>query len=85
MGDALTNAEPDYSFLDDPAERAWLIALSPTDVRDNAHRIYDFMNETGMPADSFTRELSFEKAAKALGIAYEVLYDAWMEERPLTS
>lgn len=73
----------DYPFLDDPAERAWLTEVSPTDVRDNAHRMYEFMRETGQGAESFIRELAFQKAATALGISYETLYDAWLEERPV--
>lgn len=72
----------DYAHLDDPAEREWLTNLSPLDVLRNAHRFYDFMSEEGMPADSYTREMAFEKAAKALGVSYDVLYDAWLDERP---
>jgi hypothetical protein len=64
-------------------EREWLMNVSPTDIRDNAHRFYGFMAETGHPADSFTRELAFTKATEALGIDYDVLYDAWLDQKPI--
>lgn len=70
----------DYSYLEDPTEREWLTGVSPAVVRDNAHRFYDFMRESGLPADSFIRELAFTKAADALGIPYDTLYDAWLNE-----
>jgi hypothetical protein len=73
----------DWSNLDDPAEREWLANVSPSDVAGNAHRFYDFMREGGMLADSYTRELAFTKAAEALGISYDVLYDAWLNELPV--
>jgi hypothetical protein len=73
----------DYSFLDDPAEREWLINVDPKDVVANAHRIYDFMRDAGLPVDSFTRELAFTKASDALGIDYNVLYDAGANEVPI--
>lgn len=73
----------DWSSLDDPAEREWLAKVPPSDVARNAHRFYDFMREGGMPADSYTRELAFQKAAEALGVSYDVLYDAWLDERPV--
>jgi hypothetical protein len=72
----------DYSHLSDPAERAWLTNVEPLKVLQNAHRIYDFMRESGIPVDSYTRELAFEKAAAALDIDYDVLYDAWLNEQP---
>lgn len=75
-------AEP-YSWLDDPAERAWLIAVDPAAVLANAHRIYEFMAEGGMAPDSYTRELAFDKAAAVLKIDYEVLYQAWLDESPV--
>jgi hypothetical protein len=65
------------------AEREWLMNVSPTDVRDNAHRFYSFMTETSQPADSFTRELAFTKTAEALGIDYDILYDAWLDQEPI--
>ncbi len=74
--------DPRYGHLEDPAEREWLTNVSPADVLRNAHRIYEFMRETGVPADSYIRELAFEQAADALGISYEVLYCAWLHERP---
>lgn len=70
----------DYSFLDDPAERDWLTKLDPADIVSNAHRFYDFMHDQGLPAESFLRELAFTKAAEALGLDYEVLYQAWLNE-----
>jgi len=74
-----------YAHLDDPAERDWLTNVTPEDVLGNAHRIYDFMRESGVPVDSYTRELAFEKAADALGIDYDVLYDAWLNETPVNT
>lgn len=74
----------DYSHLDDPAERAWLTAVPAADVAANAHRFYDFMREQGIPVDSYTRELAFEKASSELGIDYGTLYDAWLDETPLS-
>ncbi len=76
--------DPRYEHLDDPAEREWLTDVSPSDVVSNAHRIYDFMRESGIPADSHTRELAFQKAADALGITYDTLYDAWLAGRPVS-
>jgi hypothetical protein len=73
-----TEAAANYSFLTDPAEIEWLTNVDPTAVLANAHRIYDFMAEGGISADSFTRELAFTKASEALGIDYDVLYDAWL-------
>ena len=75
-----------YAHLDDPAERKWLNDLVPLDVLHNAHRMYDFMQDTGMSPDSYTRELAFQKAAAAFhdkGITYDVLYDAWLSEQPV--
>lgn len=73
-----------YAHLDDPAEREWLTNLSPSDVVTNAHRFYDFMDEQGVPSDSYTRELAFQKASEDLGIDYDVLYDAWLHEKEVT-
>ena len=70
-----------FAQLDDPAEREWLTKVSPSDVLANAHRIYDLMEEGGIPSDSYTRELAFSKAAEELGLDYEVLYQAWLHER----
>jgi hypothetical protein len=64
------------------AEREWLMNLFSV-VLNNAHRFYDFMTETGQPPDSYTRELAFTKAAEALDIDYDVLYDAWLNEKPI--
>lgn len=74
-----------YDHLTDPTEIAWLTNVSPSDVLRNAHRIYDFMREGGLPADSYTREMAFEKAATALGISYDVLYNAWLDEQPVAT
>lgn len=71
-------AVDDYAYLDDPAEREWLTNLDPADVLANAHRFYDFMHDCGLPAESFLRELAFTKASDALGMDYEVFYQAWM-------
>lgn len=79
-----TSADTQYAQLDDPGERAWLIALEPKDVVTNAHRMYDWMREQGVDVDSYLRELAFTKAADALGLDYETLYNAWLDERPLT-
>lgn len=80
----LPSPDSDYSHLEDPAEREWLTNVSPTDVAKNVHRIYDFMAEAGLPPESYVRELAFSKAAQALNIPYEVLYDAWLDERPVS-
>lgn len=71
-----------YAWLDDRTERDWLMIVKPSRVLANAHRMYDFMRETGTPADSYTRELAFEKTAQALGIDGDVLYDAWVDGKP---
>lgn len=85
MNDVSTNGtDRRFAHLSDPAEREWLSGVSPAVVRDNAHRIYEFMRDAGIPADSYTRELAFGKAAEDLGIDYDVLYDAWLHERPVT-
>jgi hypothetical protein len=68
----------DYDWLDDPAEREFLTNVDPQEVVDNAHRAYDWLRERGMAPDSVLREAAFTKAADALGIDYDVLYDAWM-------
>jgi hypothetical protein len=73
------------SHLSDPAEREWLTTVSPSDVVKNAHRIYEFMGEGGLPADSYTRELAFQKAETALGVPYDVLYNAWLDEQPVAT
>lgn len=80
-----TDNDRTIAGLDDPAEREWLTNVKPEDVRDNAHRIYDFMTEQGIPEDSWTRELAFTKASERLGLDYNAIYDAWMHQRPLTA
>jgi hypothetical protein len=75
--------DPRFAHLDDPAERAWLTHVPAADVLRNAHRIYEFMKEAGIPADSYTRELAFGKAAADLGVDYDVLHDAWLNDRPV--
>jgi hypothetical protein len=82
MGDE-PMSDPRYAHLDDPAEREWLTNIPPTEIMRNAHRIYDFMRECGIPADSYTREMAFVKAADALCVPYDVLYDAWLTETPM--
>lgn len=74
-----------YWFLDDPAERAWLVDLSSAAVLANAHRMYDWMVEQSVDPDSFLRELAFQKAASEMGLDYDVLYDAWLAERPVAA
>ncbi len=71
-----------YDYLDDPTEREWLINVAPRDVLANAHRMYDFMAETGMAAESMIRELAFRKAAAVLDLDYDVLYTAWVDQVP---
>lgn len=73
-----------FAHLDDPAERAWLTAVAPADVLANAHRFYDFMEDADIPADSYIRELAFCKVAQDLGVDYEVLYQAWLNEQPVS-
>ena len=72
-----------YDHLDDPRERRWLSDLCPHDVVENAHRMYDWMRDQGIAPDSYLRELAFEKAATALTLDYDVLYNAWLAERPV--
>ena len=74
-----------YEWLTDPAERKWLTDVDPQAVKDNAHRFYDYLTEQGLGPDSYTRELAFQKAADALGLDYDVLYDAWLDEKPLAA
>lgn len=73
----------DYSFLEDVTEREWLTNVEPLDILKNAHRIYDFMAEAGLPPESFIRELAFTKGSDTFGIDYEVLYQAWINEMPV--
>jgi hypothetical protein len=80
----VTTATEDYPFLADPAERDWLVNVEPKDVLANAHRMYEFMADTGQPAESFIRELAFTKASDALGIDYDVFYEAWLNQVPAT-
>ena len=54
-------------------------------MRTNAHRMYAWMTEQGIDQDSFLRELAFTKAAEALDLDYEVLYQAWLNEAPITA
>ena len=79
----MTNNDKMIASLEDPAERKWLTEVTPEAIRDNAHRIYEFMTEAGIPQDSWTRELAFAKASERLNLDYEVLYDAWLEGRPV--
>lgn len=72
-----------YDHLDNPQEREWLTGLDPQAVLVNAHRMYDWMREQGVGADSYLRELAFTKAANTLGLDYEVLYNAWLNDTPL--
>lgn len=78
----MKSADPAYDHLNDPQERKWLTALDPQAVLANAHRMYDWMREQGIGADSYLRELAFTKASDALGVDYDVLYDAWLNEKP---
>lgn len=73
-----------YDHLTDPVERAWLTSVEPAAVAANAHRFYDYLRDCGLAADSYTREMAFEKTADALGIDYDCLYNAWLDQRPLT-
>lgn len=75
--------DPRFAHLNDPAERAWLTNLAPSDVVTNAHRFYDYMGECGVPEDSYTRELAFAKAADDLGMDYDILYNAWLYQTPI--
>lgn len=56
--------------------------LTPGAIADNTGRIYDWMDEQGLPPESTTREALFAYAAEAFGVDYDVFYDAWLEERP---
>lgn len=77
--------DPRFAHLDDPAERDWLTKLTPSDVLRNAHRFYDFMRDQGIPVDSYTREMAFEKAATDANLSYDLFYDAWLSQTPIQS
>lgn len=79
----MTENDTNIATLDDPVEREWLTNVDPVAVRDNAHRIYDFMEAEGIPADSYTRELAFAKASERLGLDYNTIYDAWIDQAPI--
>lgn len=53
------------------------------DTKNNAHRIYDYMNENGILEDSWTRESMFDVAAEYYGTSYEWFYQAWMQGVPI--
>ena len=72
-----------YDFLESVREREWLVAVEPREVLANAHRVYGWMAEQGIDADSFLRELAFTKAADALMLDYDVLYRSWLTESPV--
>lgn len=75
----------EYDFLDSVQEREWLTALDPKDVLANAHRWYEWVAQFGGHlGDSFIRELAFTKASEALGVDYDVLYNAWLNQVPAT-
>ena len=55
--------------------------VKPEEIYNNAHRIYDFMEEVfGESAgDSLMREWAFQLWAETSGNDYSVIYDKWME------
>ena len=50
------------------------------DIKNNAHRFYDEYD-----VDSADREHAFNFASEELGLAYDVFYDAWLNEEPIES
>lgn len=85
----MTTTDPRYAHLTDPRERQWLTEVEPKEVLANAHRFYEWsaeqplLVEAGLAFDSYTREQAFAKASEELGIHYDVLYDAWLNEVPV--
>lgn len=59
--------------------------FAPSAVVGQAHRIYDYMREHGIGVDSATREAAFAYAAIDTGRSYDDLYEAWLNEQPITS
>ena len=74
-----------YAWLEDSAERTFLETVEPAEVLANAHRAYAWLEEREIAPDSVIREACFTKASDALGIDYDVLYNAWLDERPVSA
>lgn len=79
FADAARFAAFDGLCAESLAERA-----TPQAIAANTGRIYDFMHEIGLAAESDTREALFAFAAAALGVDYDVFYDAWLDQLPVT-
>lgn len=60
-------------------KKEWTVSA----IIQNAHRIYEWMEEQGTSTDSFTRELAFQYASDMTGLDYDVLYNSWMEVSPI--
>lgn len=77
FADVVQFAAPEGTSAEAVAE-----VVTPEVVAANAGRIYDWMTEQGWDQDSWSRELLFTYASLALGVDYEVFYDAWLAEKP---
>lgn len=62
---------------------AFRSAFKPSAIVGQAHRIYDYMREHNIGPDSATREAAFAYAAADTGLDYNVLYDAWLDQKPI--
>ncbi len=51
---------------------------TPQAVKENAHRIYDWLQENGVGPDSVVREEFFYWASDKLSIPYDSFYNAWL-------
>jgi hypothetical protein len=50
------------------------------EIKANAHRIYEFLDEIGAESDSIEREEHFVYASDTLGLDYDVFYYAWLNK-----
>jgi len=53
--------------------------FTPSKIRENAGRIYVYLNEGGSDADSDSRQALFHYAADSLGVEYNELHQKWKE------
>ena len=54
--------------------------FTPEKIRDNAWRIYTYMDIYGANSDSVAREALFWHAADSLGVSYDDLYNRWINK-----
>lgn len=72
-----------FAALDGMCAESLAERATPQAIAENTGRIYDWMGEIGLPAESDTREALFAFAAAALGLDYDDFYYAWLDERPV--